>query len=220
MGKISILTQNQRKILDKITQNKYIRENFYLTGGTALAEYYLKHRYSEDLDLFTEKKYETENISIFIKDTAKALNASIETELIEYLYRFQLKFPKGEILKIDFSYYPGNRVEKGKLKDGLQIDSLRDIAVNKLSTIVQRYNVKDYVDLFYLLKEYTIWDLVYGVKAKFNMEMEPWIFASDVLYTVEKFDSMPKMIKPLTLPELKKFFRKKALEWGKTAVKK
>jgi len=31
------------------------QENFYLTGGTALAEYYLGHRFSYDLDLFTSE---------------------------------------------------------------------------------------------------------------------------------------------------------------------
>lgn len=28
---------------------------FYLTGGTALSEFYLQHRYSDDLDFFTRK---------------------------------------------------------------------------------------------------------------------------------------------------------------------
>jgi hypothetical protein len=31
------------------------QERFYLTGGTALAEYYLGHRLSYDLDLFTSE---------------------------------------------------------------------------------------------------------------------------------------------------------------------
>jgi len=31
------------------------QERFYLTGGTALAEYYLGHRFSFDLDLFTSE---------------------------------------------------------------------------------------------------------------------------------------------------------------------
>jgi predicted nucleotidyltransferase component of viral defense system len=34
---------------------------FYLTGGTALAAYYLRHRLSEDLDFFAEKEFELKN---------------------------------------------------------------------------------------------------------------------------------------------------------------
>ena len=30
--------------------------NFYLTGGTALAAFYLQHRLSEDLDIFTREE--------------------------------------------------------------------------------------------------------------------------------------------------------------------
>jgi len=220
MGQISILTKNQRKILDKISQNRYLRDNFYLTGGTALSEYYLRHRYSDDLDLFSEKKYDTQIITNFIKQTAHELHLTFEAELIEHLYRVTLRYPQGEILKLDFSYYPGARLEKGRNEKGLAIDSVRDIAVNKLSTIVQRSNVKDFVDLYFLLDEFTVWDLMYGAETKFNMIIEPWTLASDILYLVEKFESMPKMIKPLTLSRLKEFYRQKALEWGKSAVKK
>ncbi|MDR1696214.1 MAG: nucleotidyl transferase AbiEii/AbiGii toxin family protein [Endomicrobium sp.] len=30
--------------------------SFYFSGGTALSEYYLRHRYSEDLDFFRKMK--------------------------------------------------------------------------------------------------------------------------------------------------------------------
>ena len=32
-----------------------IDTKFYLTGGTALSRFYLNHRYSEDLDFFTNR---------------------------------------------------------------------------------------------------------------------------------------------------------------------
>ena len=61
----SILSKNQVNTLEKIGKNKFITGNFYLTGGTALAEFYLKHRYSEDLDFFSEQ--EVDILSLFIK---------------------------------------------------------------------------------------------------------------------------------------------------------
>ena len=54
MVKKTILTKNQQLLLNEIGKNKAISEAFYLGGGTALAEFYLKHRLSEDLDFFTE----------------------------------------------------------------------------------------------------------------------------------------------------------------------
>lgn len=219
MGKISILTQNQRKILDQIIKNNYIKDNFYLTGGTALSEFYLHHRYSEDLDFFTEKKYDTGIIMSFIRQLSRQFDCTYEAELIEFLYRFNLKFTDKQVLKLDFSYYPGQRMEKGKVYKGFEVDSLLDIAINKLSTIQQRYNVKDYVDLYFLLDKFTLWDLIEGVRIKFRMDIEPWILASDMIYCIEKFDSLPQMVKPFTLEKLKIFFRNQAKKLGSKAVK-
>jgi predicted nucleotidyltransferase component of viral defense system len=50
-----IITDLQREILiifSEIPDSKM----FYLTGGTALAEFYLGHRRSFDLDIFTTEK--------------------------------------------------------------------------------------------------------------------------------------------------------------------
>ena len=54
MGK-SILTTKQLDFLELVQQDKQITSRFYFTGGTTLAEFYLQHRLSEDIDLFTEK---------------------------------------------------------------------------------------------------------------------------------------------------------------------
>ncbi|MDI6732200.1 MAG: nucleotidyl transferase AbiEii/AbiGii toxin family protein [Candidatus Margulisbacteria bacterium] len=43
------LNNRQNKVL-KILSEKV--DNFYLSGGTALAKYYFQHRNSEDLDFF------------------------------------------------------------------------------------------------------------------------------------------------------------------------
>jgi predicted nucleotidyltransferase component of viral defense system len=48
----NVLTPLQRDFLSAFFARS-IAEPFFLTGGTALAAFYLHHRYSEDLDLFT-----------------------------------------------------------------------------------------------------------------------------------------------------------------------
>ena len=39
-----------------------LTKKYYLSGGTALAEYYLQHRLSEDLDSFTQKEQDFEEL--------------------------------------------------------------------------------------------------------------------------------------------------------------
>ena len=49
---MEILTPFQQRLLKAVGQSP-IASHFYLTGGTALAAFLLRHRLSEDLDFFT-----------------------------------------------------------------------------------------------------------------------------------------------------------------------
>jgi hypothetical protein len=51
------------------------------------------------------------------------------------------------------------------------------------------------------------------------MDIDPWSLSTDFL-SVEKFDSMPRMIKPLSLEQLKQFYRQKAKKLGLRQVEK
>lgn len=220
MGKMPLFTPEQELIFHQIGKSEFLKSNFYFTGGTALSCFYLGHRYSEDLDFFTEKKFEEKEILSEMSLWAKENNFTFKHELREAVYIFTLTFPNKTNLKIDFGYYPYQRVEKGLVYEGVVIDSLLDIAINKLTSVNQRSQVKDFVDLYFLLDKFTMWDLIEGVRVKFRLELDPWLLSSDLAYIVEKFTYLPKMIKPLTLEQLKKFFREKALELGRRAVTK
>ncbi|MDP2656011.1 MAG: nucleotidyl transferase AbiEii/AbiGii toxin family protein [bacterium] len=53
---MQILSERQLRALEFLAGQEYIKNNFYLTGGTALVAYSLHHRYSEDLDFFSEQE--------------------------------------------------------------------------------------------------------------------------------------------------------------------
>lgn len=72
MGK-SIITAYQKRVIEEISEDKFIRERFYLTGGTALAGFYLFHRYSEDLDFFSESEFDVSGINVFFRKHKKTL---------------------------------------------------------------------------------------------------------------------------------------------------
>ena len=216
MGKIQILTKEQQIILAQVKKEPFFKQ-FYFTGGTALSAFYLQHRYSEDLDFFTQKKFDTQDLFDLIDSWSKKHDFTFTSEFHQVVYIFMLTFRSKEVIKVDFGSYAHKRIEKNIIIDGLKTDSLTDIAVNKLLTVTQRSNVKDFVDLYFLFDKFTIWDLIAGVRIKFRMELEPYILASNFL-KVEDFDFLPKMILPLTLEELKIFFRQKAKEMGLQSV--
>lgn len=218
MGKIQILTPEQKSILAGVGENQLLRKNFYFTGGTALAQFYLQHRLSEDLDFFSQQELDKEYLFAQMQKWRKKYHFSMESRFNEVVYSFNLTFPNNDKFKVDFGHYPYKLLEKGQDSDGLMIDSFKDIAVNKFLTVNQRTSVKDFVDLYFLLKKgFTIWDLIYGKEAKFKMETETLLLAEDFL-KVDEFETLPRMIKPLTLQELKAFFRKKAIEVGRKAI--
>lgn len=217
MGNITILTTDQQYVLDRVSKENTIIEKFYFTGGTALAEHYLQHRFSDDIDLFTIKSFDNQPILNFISNITKD-RYSFESRFSSPLYTFMLHPIGGTVdLKVDFSQYPYTQLEKPKLINNISVDSMIDIATNKLLTISQRTSVKDFVDLYYLLQTHSVYDLMEGVKIKFGIKTEPFLLSTDFL-KVDSFTFLPRMIKSLTLSELQTFFRAQAVELSKQTI--
>src|SRR3989339_1211882 len=125
----SILSANQKKILAAIAENQEICRVFYLTGGTALSEYYLHHRLSEDLDFFSEQEVDPQAIHVFLKSIAKRCGIKkIDSQSSFNRNLFFLYLKDGDIIKTEFTFFPFPRIER-KIKVGLlAVDSLLDIA--------------------------------------------------------------------------------------------
>lgn len=125
-----------------------------------------------------------------------------------------------ETLKVDFLNFPYPRIDKGLIYQGINIDGLKDIGANKLLLLNLTEEPKDYVDLYFVLKEkYSIWDLLKTAKAKFKLDFDLISLGEDFLKS-EKIKFLPQMIKPLTLDELKEFFKLQATKFGAKIVKK
>lgn len=219
MGKVNF-TAIQRLVFAELGKNKFLRERFYFTGGTALSVFYLRHRYSEDLDFFSEKPLDEETtfmINAFMGKVSGVLKSEHRFTQRETVKIFEFEKRGKLALKVDFACYPYPRLEKGLVSENVAIDSLRDIATNKLLTICERSNIKDFVDYYFLQKEFTLWDLVYGVERKFNREIDILLLGTEFL-KVQEFDYLPKMIAPLELMDLKEFFKEKAKEVALRAV--
>lgn len=197
-------TRPQKSFLDLVTQEPYIVENFYLTGGTTLSACYLNHRLSEDIDLFSQKPFVAQKVIALMTNVSKKLNAKSELTRMEDLLRYDLALSQDK-LKIDFSWYDFRPLESPNKLGLLAVDSFADIAVNKLLSISQRTVSKDFVDLYFILRKWTVWDLRHGVEHKFKLELEP-LYLSSLFTNVTELSDLPIMKKNLTLEELKNFF--------------
>lgn len=140
-----ILTDNQKSLLARFGASQ-LRGSFYLTGGTALSAVYLQHRLSEDLDFFTENDFGIEEILAFVNSLPGVQDTQYERKYDRRI--FLLHYANTPAMKVEFTRYPFARVEAGPIIDGIQIDSLQDILVNKLMAMTDRLDAKDYVDLY------------------------------------------------------------------------
>ncbi|MBT9164735.1 MAG: hypothetical protein DDT23_00740 [candidate division WS2 bacterium] len=171
----SILSDNQKRLLILLSEDERICKTFYLSGGTALAEFYLQHRLSEDLDFFSEEEFEPEGVSTVLKKIQKVAGiVSVRYEQSFNRNLFFLELEDDEI-KTEFTYYPFPRIEQKKKIGNLHIDSLIDIAVNKVFTIYQKPRSRDYIDLYCIIKResWTIADLVKKARIKFDYHIDP-----------------------------------------------
>lgn len=215
-----ILSENQKRILALIAADEMLCGSFYLTGGTALAEYYLHHRLSEDLDFFSEKEFDPNAISVFFKTIQKQsgiVSVSFEKSFNRNL--FFLDMETGRV-KTEFTYFPFPRIEQKKKFGKLGIDSLLDIAVNKLFTIYQKPRSRDFIDLYRILqkeKEWNIDELAKKAQIKFDNFLDSLQLSAQFV-KVETLKEYPKMLVPLTEKEWQGFFLREAKRLGKTQI--
>jgi len=180
---MSILSDNQKSLLSLLSKEKIISDNFYLSGGTALAEFYLNHRLSEDLDFFSETEFDPETISAIFKKIQKA--AGIKSVKYEQSFNRNLFFLElnNDFIKTEFTYFPFPRIEEGKNVGNLKIDSLLDIAVNKVFTIHQKPRSRDFIDLYLILRmkiDWNINDLMKKAHIKFDNYLDPLQLAAQL----------------------------------------
>ena len=210
MGK-TILTSTQLNFLEFIQKEKQITDRFYFTGGTALSEFYLKHRLSEDIDLFTDKEEVNQSvIEAFLKKNSSKLSIlQIKKSQFLGLVSYKLAYKGKEELKIDFNYYPFPRIEKGTKFKNLDVDSVYDIAVNKVHTMFMKIRSRDFIDLYFIMKtyKYSLDQLIKDAKAKFDWHIDRVTLGSQMMQ-VKEISDFPTMLVNFNGQDMEKFFLK------------
>jgi hypothetical protein len=137
-----ILSENQLDLIPLVRQ--FIRE-YYLAGGTAVA-LYIGHRRSIDFDLFKFSPLKPKNIVSEI--SAYNYPYTITRRVTE-----QLNITIHDV-KFTFLQYPFKIDAKCRFEDYLRLPELIDLAAMKAYALGRRSKWKDYVDLYYILKDY------------------------------------------------------------------
>ncbi|MBI4788944.1 MAG: nucleotidyl transferase AbiEii/AbiGii toxin family protein [Chloroflexi bacterium] len=203
---LSILTRLQRDFLSAFFARPAAKV-FFLTGGTALAEYYLRHRYSEDIDLFTLDQEAFRAMTNDLPTIAAELSCGLTpgTEATDFR-SIRLQRGTEPVAKIDLVRDAGPQFGDRQSFGDVIVDSEFNIAVNKVTALFGRAAPKDFVDLYFLLKKgYGLDELMRLAKEK-DLGFTEFYFAG-MLREVSRVRALPRMIQPLTPEELDAFFQ-------------
>jgi hypothetical protein len=143
------LSPLQRRLIGEF----FAREGrFTLTGGAALAGYYFGHRETHDLDLFAEPGPNLEETARVLQEAAAACGATLSPVRRSPTFSRFIALRGEERCLVDLVIDSTVRVDlEARHFGAVRVDTLREIAANKLDALLGRSEIRDLVDLKFIL---------------------------------------------------------------------
>jgi predicted nucleotidyltransferase component of viral defense system len=168
-----------KKRLEIIPLLNSFKSDFYLAGGTGLA-LQLGHRDSIDFDYFSSQDIDTKKLFTKVKevfDGHKIIKVQEEKNTLTVFIDSNIK--------LSFFTYKYKLLEKLINEPYFKIASILDIACMKLAAIVSRATNKDYIDLYFILKEKSLKDVLGKLNKKIpeldiNLVLKSLVYFEDI----------------------------------------
>jgi hypothetical protein len=166
-----ILSDKQKELLPFL---KKFKRNYYLAGGTAIA-LNIGHRKSIDFDLFTDSPLNKKKIS----NEIEKLNFEVQPLFFDV---DQQHFLINDV-KFTFFNYPYLIEHTNFFSDVISLPSLLDLAAMKAFALGRRSKWKDYVDLYFILKEYySMKEIIARAKFYFPDQINEKLFRNQLAF--------------------------------------
>jgi hypothetical protein len=164
-----------------------------LVGGTSLA-LQIGHRKSIDIDLFGELHVTYE----VLLDELRSLGELRPLNNSKNIHCFLINGIKVDIVNYTYPWL-SSQLET----DNLVLARVEDISAMKLNAILGRGSKKDFIDLFFLLKQFSLKELVHFYNSKYNDGSEFLVLKSLVYFDDANLEEMPVMFDPINWEEIK-----------------
>jgi hypothetical protein len=165
-----------------------------LVGGASLAMQ-IGHRQSIDIDLFGLLEADEFEIS-------EALRTTGFTRLLKRTNNISIFLIDN--IKVDLVNYPYPWIEEAIYEDNIRLAGLQDIAAMKLSAVAGRGTKKDFIDIFFLLKKFSLSDMLGYYNSKFHDASDMLVLKSLTYFEDAEAEEEPRMLYPLDWEEVKK----------------
>ena len=164
-----------------------------LVGGTSLA-LQIGHRKSIDLDFFG-------NIDVDVLEINQALAPLGAITLLKDSKNIHVYLVNG--IKVDIVNYTYPWLKELLATDGLRLATYDDIAAMKLAAITGRGSKKDFIDLYFLLKEMSLATMLQQYLHKYNDGSLFLVIKSLIYFEDAELEEMPDMFYPLNWQTVK-----------------
>lgn len=166
-----IFTKEQIELLPLLEK---FSKNFGMVGGTAIA-LHLGHRRSIDFDLFSYEEFENSSILGRL-----SRNLKIDRIIVNKLDELTIMI---KAVKITFFHYPHQISYSEKVRSTIKIPDLLTLAAMKAFALGMRSKWKDYVDLYFIMKNYLpIGEIIKKAQKIFRNEFNEKLFRSQLAY--------------------------------------
>lgn len=201
---LELLDKKRQKVFNDLLS---FRDVAFLSGGTALA-LQINHRNSEDFDVFVSKPIDNNlrmKINKVFGDVVFYLNTSD-----------QINFNSLDGIKVTFLWYYFKSIGKLVGTESISLSSVDDIIADKAMTVGRRAVWRDYVDLFFLMKEKSISleKIIALAKRKFKGEFVETQFLEQLCYFADlKISHIEFINKTYSNDEIKSYLENAVREY-------
>jgi Nucleotidyl transferase AbiEii toxin, Type IV TA system len=195
----SVLDTRARRLL-RMLGSLLCPRGFFLVGGTALA-LHCGHRKSDDLDFFTREPFDVDRL---LGD----LEAALKNELIRVIGRanntLNLAINGIRVDVIRYRYHLLRPTIREESWDRLDVP---DIAAMKLAAIAARGSKKDFIDLYFILRQFSLDEVVGFYEAKFPGHESFHVIKSLTWFDDAEREPGPIMLEPVEWAGVKETIR-------------
>ena len=175
-----------------------------LVGGAALALHF-GHRTSIDFDLFGSWE-PLPPLELALSNCAASVMKTGGEE--------SLQFFTVDGVKIDCVTYPYKWLRPAVVSDGIRLADIPDIAAMKLAAATNRGTRKDFVDVYFLLRKYSLRQMLDWYAEKYPDGNDYLVLRSLVYFDDAELEPMPNMLTPVEWRSVTKAIESAVRELG------
>jgi predicted nucleotidyltransferase len=187
----------------KQLQSLSILSEMRLVGGTSLA-LQIGHRKSIDIDLFGILSADYENLM----DELKTLGEVVPLKNSKNIHSLLINEIKVDIVNYEYNWLT-NKIKT----DNIHLATIEDIAAMKLNAIIGRGSKKDFIDLFFILKDYSLATLIDFYTKKYNDGSTFLVLKSLTYFEDADMEEMPFMFNNIDWQTIKDNIKKAHAEY-------